>query len=338
MKLLKHIKLLSSSVLLKMSNFNSLSTPTSSSSSIASRILPQFKVLDINTLDNNEYYNIFSYGSNSISQLRGRTLNNSLVSQAAYVKDIIRIFVLKGWGESGVASLHPLKDEYTQGSVVSMSLDDLVKLNIYEEENYELCEIEVYADDKKINALTFIAKDPAFSKTPSEEYCVAIYKHLKENNHQIDTLPIYGVNPETNTVEKKATWTHPGIPNLSIPGLFVEVNVERINRSATPWIMPRQIYDIETILDKININTVDDLQVAIHQENLNQLLKDTNLQEFDDVTISILESFFSDNPASTDIDFSNDNAEHYCFVYGSLLSNLSNHYFLKDHHTTEFIG
>lgn len=340
MKILKHIRLITSSVLLKMSKFNNLSPTSSSILSTPSNMLSELKVIDIDTLSNNDYYNIFSYGSNSISQLRGRTNNNSLVSEAAYVNDIIRIFVLNGWGFGGVASLHKKKDEITLGSLVTMSLNDLKKLHIYELDNYKLCEIVVnrISDDKPINAMTYIAKNPAFSKIPSEEYCVAIYKHLQENNHDVEALNIYGFNPESNTVEQVSTWKHPGLPNLTIPGLFVEVNVERIKRNATPWVMPKQIYEIETILDRININTVDDLQVAVHQGNLNQLLKTNELLEFDDATMAILESFFTnDNTVAAELALS-DNSEHYCFVYGSLLKDLSNHYFLKDHTSTEFIG
>jgi len=344
MKLLKTL-LTSSAALLKMSNFNTFSSSSSSSSSLLSSsssiLSQQFQVVDIDKLNDNEYYNIFSYGSNSISQLRGRTANNNLTSEAAYVNDVIRIFVLSGWGGKGVASLHRLKDEETKGSLVSMNVNDLKKLNIYEEQNYNLCEIEVnrVSDNKQINALTYIAKNPAYSKFPSEEYCVAIKKHLQENNHQLDALTIFGYNPDKGEVEKKGQWVHPGIPNLSIPGLFVEVNVERNKQNASPWIMPSKIYEIETMLDRININTVDDLQVAVHQGNLNQLLKDADLQQFDDATINILGSFFYNyNPSTTNVDLATDNTEHYCFVYGSLLKDLSNHYFLKDHSSTVLVG
>jgi len=104
--------------------------------------------------------------------------------------------------------------------------------------------------------------------------------------------------------------------------------------------MPKTIYEIENLLDRININTVDDLQVAIHQGTLNQLCMENNLTPFDDTTIEILQSFFiTDNSVSNNNSLSfNKKDIHYCFVYGSLLKDLSNHYLLKNQSTTEFIG
>jgi len=161
MKIFSNLKFLlsTSNLILRMSKFSTTTTTTTISSSIASESTP-FKIIDINTLNTNDTYNIFSYGSNSISQLRGRCHNNSLNSQPAFVNDIIRIFVLNGWSNGGVASLHPCNNHKTLGSLVSMTLDDLKQLNKYEELNYHLCEISAnkMIDNSKVTSLTYIAK------------------------------------------------------------------------------------------------------------------------------------------------------------------------------------
>ena len=81
---------------------------------------------------------IFSYGSNSLSQLKGRLQNLNLISYGAYVNGYKRIFCghSNNWN-GGIASLVEKKFMKTYGIVVYLDNHELSKLdnsypNLYE--------------------------------------------------------------------------------------------------------------------------------------------------------------------------------------------------------------
>ena len=70
-------------------------------------------------------YLVFSFGSNSIKQLRGRLKNKNLKGRQAILSGHIRIYggCAKTWNQSGVASLYKTNNESDKvyGSVVELS-------------------------------------------------------------------------------------------------------------------------------------------------------------------------------------------------------------------------
>ena len=77
---------------------------------------------------------VFSYGSNSTQQLRGRVKNPVLEARAAVLKDFVRVFCLEStnWGGGSVASLTPHLGGQVLGTVVELNDVELERLDVFE--------------------------------------------------------------------------------------------------------------------------------------------------------------------------------------------------------------
>lgn len=78
---------------------------------------------------------VFSFGSNSVKQLRGRVGNPDILSKEARAKGWQRIFAgaHKNWNFGGVASMHPCEgDCVTYGAVVWLNDEELARLDVFE--------------------------------------------------------------------------------------------------------------------------------------------------------------------------------------------------------------
>ena len=202
---------------------------------------------------------IFSYGSNSTSQLRARVCNPKLQAFAARLHGYCRVFAGDGltWGGGGVASLQRSQGDKKHrclGSVVYLTNDELEKLTLYEG-GYDLVSIEVEVfhgcrsgpiddddDDnvgETITASTFIKRNCAFVEPPSEAYLTAIIVHLREHFHAKNlTIDISEVSRVDTLVTRGRYIAPPPSLLLTLEALMVEVNSHSLQESK--WEMPRK--------------------------------------------------------------------------------------------------
>ena len=209
---------------------------------------------------------IFSYGSNSMPQLRGRVLNNELVSVPAYLDGWTRVFCNKGlWGDGGVASLAPCATMRTYGAVVHLNDNELQLLNGYEK-GYTLTPVQaMYSLDPTSSSpflhtcFCYLADDPEFQQDPAEPYLTAIHVMLREHYDDIGAISISKVTTCTETLVKKVSysheWNHPGVRNLRLDSVCVEVNSRRKN----PWKMPAKAFEISDKLITAGIHDTNAL-------------------------------------------------------------------------------
>lgn len=136
---------------------------------------------------------LFSYGSNSLNQLKKRLKNNKLESKKAYVKGYTRIFAGNStkWN-GGVASIiKSNSNNIVKGNLVYLSEKEFCKLDTYEGSNkninpfskidnlYRREYITVLDDnDNKINCITYMKNNSNWINYPSDEYLEAIKKNL----------------------------------------------------------------------------------------------------------------------------------------------------------------
>jgi hypothetical protein len=214
---------------------------------------------------------IFSYGSNSMTQLRGRVHNPTLQSQPAYLDGWSRIFCSRGlWGNGGVASLAPCPGARTYGALAYLSDDELARLNVYEA-GYTLTPLDtLFCGDVRTPAFAYISDTPTFQQAPAEPYLTAIRIMLSEHYSDaiVDSIPICRVAPPTSggtsevsvVVEQLCEWRHPGVENLQLDSLCVEVNSLR---RKSPWKMPAMAYEITGKLASVGITTTRELVEAL---------------------------------------------------------------------------
>jgi hypothetical protein len=238
---------------------------------------------------------IFSYGSNSISQLRGRLENLNLKSYPAYVDGYKRIFCghSHNWG-GGVATLIKKKYIRTYGSIVYLDKNELSKLDsfekIYTKEEIS-CKIMINNIYSECKCLTYIANDNKWSSPPSEQYLVAINMMLYENFS--DKYIIISKLNEHNKIENIQKWTIKNINELSLISLFVIVNQHRV----IPWRMPKPINSIVYKLNSIDIFDIDSLKEYLIDENifseLNNKLEYKYYSKFSNETFFILKKILN---------------------------------------------
>lgn len=230
---------------------------------------------------------VFSYGSNSVVQLRGRLNNPDLVSFPAFVKGWDRIFCMssRGWAESGktsgIASMCKNKKSSsacTYGSATPMSNEDLSKLDGFEA-SYEKVSnditVKFNGELHTIPGVFYIAKDNIFVSKPSEQYLTAIHLMLREQWPETaeEGIVIRGVKEGTTEPVKIGEWKHPGNASLTLSSVCVEVNAKKAN----PWKMPVTIDQIVSKFEKVNIKSSTDLNPYLastdKMKELNSILK-----------------------------------------------------------------
>jgi hypothetical protein len=215
---------------------------------------------------------VFSYGSNSISQLKGRLENFNLISYPAYVYGYKRIFCgySNNWN-GGVASLIKKKYIKTYGIVVYLDKNELSKLDSYEI-NYVkeeiICNIMINNNYIEYKCITYISKNNKWISLPSEQYLIAIKIMLEEHFSKfIDYIIISKIND--NNVENIKKWKFPkNIYKLSLISLFMIVN----SYKDIPWNSPKNINNIRNKLNSINIFDIIDIKnYLINKESFNKL-------------------------------------------------------------------
>jgi hypothetical protein len=217
-------------------------------------------------------HQVFSFGSNSIAQLRGRVLNPTLQATPAYVDNWSRVFCncIGRWGDSGVASLHPNAGARTYGSVVALSNEELCILDGYEAQ-YHKTFIDIMVKSNEIyeptQAFTYISDYPYWQTAPSEQYLTAIHVHLRQHHpsdisYSISVCGVLQKNMSDAPIETIYTWKYPGKDSLSLPALMVEVN----SRKSAPWVMPSKIGELSSALSTIGIQSAAQLAVLLYRD------------------------------------------------------------------------
>lgn len=238
---------------------------------------------------------VFSYGSNSISQLKGRVKNFNLYSYPAYVDGYKRIFCgySNNWN-GGIASLSKKKFSKTYGIVVYLDNKELSKLDLYELNYIKeeiICSIMINNIYIETKCITYIAKDNKWSCLPSEQYLIAIKIMLNEHfSKYIDYIIISKIN-ENNRIENIKKWKfHKNIYELSLISLFVLIN----SYKSIPWRIPKDINNIIYKLNSINVFDINTLKkYLINYETFNTLnnkLLNENHKKISYDTFSILKT------------------------------------------------
>jgi len=209
---------------------------------------------------------VFSFGSNSRAQLRGRVGNSSLFSRPAKLEGYERTFCLAsgGWGGGGVATIAPSTHGGSiLGSVVAFDDEELEILDIFEG-GYRRHEFEIMLGKSKEKAIAYVAGSgsPSFTLSmiaePSEEYLCAIHGMLGEH-WPIDENHVH----EIKSFEDGQI-VHVGqfefiLPPRTIESLIVLWNLKR----SSPWTMPSQIPEIHGNFKEAGAVSVEEITIEI---------------------------------------------------------------------------
>ena len=200
---------------------------------------------------------LFSYGSNSLLQLRARVLNPSLEAFPAHVNHFTRIFCHSSpsWGGGAVASIHPLEGGVVYGSIVPLSNEEFLRLDAFEA-GYSKTTVKATIssfsekeEEEEREVITYVCDNVGWKEYPTEQYLTAIHVHLRQHycSSIADSIPILSVEndvPEEEEEEEggrvmevlkkrvvvlqRKVWSFPGLASLSLPAAMVEINAQRI--------------------------------------------------------------------------------------------------------------
>lgn len=218
---------------------------------------------------------IFSYGSNSVVQLRSRVKNVNLVAYPAKVQGYERIFCMQSsrWGNTGAASLAKKDNAETLGAAAELTLEEVERLDQFEggytKEDMDII-IIVNGNETVVKGVAYIAINPLWIRPPSEQYLNAIHLMLREQwstYFPVIHIKIHGIfqTNEHQSLVLINEWSHPGTQKLSLPSLCVEVNARLPPESA--WVMPQTIVEIEEKLGSIGVHSVAHLALYLRSED-----------------------------------------------------------------------
>jgi hypothetical protein len=223
-------------------------------------------------------YCIFSYGSNSIFQLRGRLKNIHLQSYPAYANNYKRFFCnySEKW-EGSVASIFPTKDSITYGIIVYINERELSILDSFEKnytKNNILCTILLDIDGSQNilkECIAYLSNNIQYSCLPSEQYLTSIYIMLYEHK---DTCAVYesciiisgfinGVLVDISKFDFS-----PDTSKLNLASIFVILN----SNKKSPYIYPKTLHNIIKKLKEVNVNEVKDIVPYLRSSDMWSIL------------------------------------------------------------------
>jgi hypothetical protein len=232
---------------------------------------------------------LFSYGSNSIYQLRARVENYSLQSYPAYVEGYKRIFCENSQQWKGaIATLYPKKYAITYGIIVYLTDEELNKLDEYEKHytKQELC-ATFFLTNETIQCITYISNNNIWLCHPSNQYLTAIQVML--NEHYINKYIIISSLIDNKIVNHEKWYFHKNL--LTIESLCILVNTKK----KIPWKIPMEMNSIVHKLGIIHINNINDFKLYLQNYNtfneLNLKLKRKDLPVFQNKTLLLFRTF-----------------------------------------------
>ena len=220
---------------------------------------------------------VFSYGSNSAAQLRGRLGKESIVAHKALLPNHSRIFVKHSatWG-GGVASVTEVTGKDCHGSLVYLDADDFQTLTGFEG-GYTARGLLVtnLATGVNLVAQTFVADDPSFQSPPSEAYKAAIWSHLVDVGWPIETWCGLTVRRVVGPGEVEALeeWKMPPPVECALETLAVLVNNHP--RKEARWTMPKRVPDFVALIHALGATSSAELMTILASstdEEINQRL------------------------------------------------------------------
>lgn len=127
---------------------------------------------------------LFSYGSNSIAQLKERIKKEEINYYPAYLNNHIRIFAgcSSKWNSGGVASVYPCKGEKIYGIACELNEEEMQKLDTFENGYTRTKTVICLENDREVYAYIYVKKNNTFSYFPSETYLEAISKMLDDRS------------------------------------------------------------------------------------------------------------------------------------------------------------
>ena len=217
--------------------------------------------------------NVFSYGSNSLAQLRGRVNNPRLTSRRARLDGFARVFCFNSstWNGGGVCSVAPCAGAQCHGSIVNLTPTELNMLRAHEG-GYREVVLNCRTESADVSALVFVAGNarrfggaakpftPSMTAPPGEPYLTAIHVHLRDHYAEAmasgDSVTVRTLNPN-GAVHIVHQWQHPGFKNLGLRALCVELNA----CGDLGWVMPSTI---DEVMEKFKAIGCDETTPAWH--------------------------------------------------------------------------
>ena len=190
-----------------------------------------------------ERFPVFSYGSNSVAQLKGRLLDDSLQGYPSFMPGMQLTFEgpNKGWARAdgckscGTATLEKRPEKVALGTVVYLTESQLSQLDKFEgvPKVYQRSEGDAFVRQREgswrqVAVLYYVKINGAGYAMPTEAYRCALLRNLRGSFQ--DTASVHVPHSQDE-------WRHPGYDRLSIPAFLFEVGV----RMLPPWTMPAAI-------------------------------------------------------------------------------------------------
>ena len=131
------------------------------------------------------FYLLFSYGSNSIQQIKNRIESErEIIFYPAYLKNHVRIFCGKSqrWNHGAICSFYPFENRNLYGIAVYLTMDELLKLDTFEN-GYERIDINIILENEFHeckNAYIYRKINTQFYTMPSDDYLQAIHHMLND--------------------------------------------------------------------------------------------------------------------------------------------------------------
>jgi len=186
----------------------------------------------------------FSFGSNSIAQLRGRLDEPKLVGYPAKVPGAALAFAgpNSGWSfdesHGGTATLIPMPHEEALGTVVFLTDSQLAALDKFEAVPTLYNRKEFHAQVLRhgtwdtVEAIAYVKVDSEEWYAPSEAYRCAVLYNIRGSFPEVTSLTL-----RDSSGAVKEHWGHPAFDNLSVPAILFEIGV----RKEKPWVFPKDI-------------------------------------------------------------------------------------------------
>ena len=208
---------------------------------------------------------VFSYGSNSTSQLRARVKNPDLETFGAMLHGYSRVFCFdsKSWGGGGVASICPSSSqEMVCGALVCLNDEELKLLDSYER-NYRKEKISVVLQEsgKIVDAIAALLMEECWTvdtipyRTPiwtvSDCHLTMLREHLgRAPGSSVILFRFVALNLGVVS----SPW-QPGLIRkikLSLASFAVEINSMKEKK----WIMPLTIHEFVSKMELLEVRTL----------------------------------------------------------------------------------
>lgn len=261
-------------------------------------------------------HRLFSYGSNSIAQLRARCQVPSLTSVPATLPGFVRFFAgyTDGWGGAcaSIFAVGPDHPEHTEegalGSLVELSEAELALLRTFEGGYSEQRVSARLLSGERVDATTFVKMDATFVQPPSMAYLTATHGHLAENHvhwaahdGRIALLRLQDVSaePEGTGAAPSSTlvrfgsgfWSPPPVADVDMPSLVVRINNHPSKEKK--WMMPRMIHGIQEKLASIGVRSAVELSrhlSSTHMDETSAALEAAGHKAFSRNTLLVMRS------------------------------------------------